>query len=302
MPSSLDPNITVGEQRFLEEWIKDGSTWGAAVRAGIAQRDPRHVDYNAHNRLPTDPRCQPYLERLRRQHVARVMAEPAAVLHEMWTLATADPSELTRVTRKACRHCYGVNFAYQWKGEWEYAADLARAAHELERWHNTPAGLRGLQPKLPDYPSDGRWYDWRLDPHPDCPHCEGRGEEIAEIADMRRVSPAARRLIAGIKPTAAGIEVKMRDQDAALRAVAAAIGMITEGHGISTPGASQALTREQLVAMCSVEELEVLERLSRRAMLGYDATPSAPATSASGEHKNAVASEGERAGPLTDAT
>lgn len=288
--STAVPTLTVGEERFAREYIKDNSGWAAAVRAGYGTAG----DYRIHEKLLARPEVQNYLVVLRQEHIRQAVVGPAEVLREMWEIATADAGELTCASRVACRRCYGVDFAYQYKGEWEYMEAFEEATRALAAWTLVPETQRvaSKRPQLPVWPSDGQWFDWKADPNPDCPHCEGRGVQHIEMADTRRLSAKARRLFAGVKVTNSGWEVKTRDQDAALKAVAAAIGMITEGNGVSVAGASQPITREQL-AKLKPEQLDQMIELQLALQSTYDPVPQAPAIGARGDH-DAVAREGER--------
>jgi hypothetical protein len=69
----------------------------------------------------------------------------------------------------------------------------------------------------------------------ECPACHGRGYLRVCLTDSRKVKGAARRLYAGVKQTQNGIEVKMRDQDAALLNIAKYLGMLIEKREWSGP-------------------------------------------------------------------
>lgn len=131
------------------------------------------------------------------------------VLNHLADIATADPAELIRTERRCCRHCHGVGHAYQWRDEAEFMAECekARVADLPEPECDGGFGFRGTHR-----------------PHPDCPKCDGEGYEQVVMADVRDLSGPARRLYAGVKTTRGGVEVKMRDQDAALTNIAKIIG------------------------------------------------------------------------------
>lgn len=71
-------------------------------------------------------------------------------------------------------------------------------------------------------------YHPEKDPNPDCKSCYGQGVGTPFPKDTRKLSPHARRLFAGVKITKEGIELKVRDQDAALRDVGRHLGMFTD--------------------------------------------------------------------------
>lgn len=63
-----------------------------------------------------------------------------------------------------------------------------------------------------------------LEPNPECEHCHGQGVPRTWYADTRKLSPAARRLFAGVKITRQGMEILRRDQDGALDKLAKVFG------------------------------------------------------------------------------
>lgn len=135
----------------------------------------------------------------------------AWVLREWATIATADPSELSRSRRVNCRHCWGEGHAYQWRNMTEWAQALADASTRSK-----------------EAPSDAGGYGFRGNkpPHPECPHCDGDGVEQVFLADLATVSPAARKLFAGIERTKDGFKIKTRDQDGALKNIAVYLSML----------------------------------------------------------------------------
>ena len=107
-----------------------------------------------------------------------------------------------------------------------------------------------------------------LPPNPRCAACKGAGERTIIIADTESLSPAARRLIAGYKQTKDGIEVKLRDQDAAWSKLADYLGMLNKGTtALTGPGGGPVqvltatpadLTDDQLTAIAAAGESATL--------------------------------------------
>jgi hypothetical protein len=107
---------------------------------------------------------------------------------------------------------------------------------------------------------EGLPYDGNLPPVVHCPQCkgEGTGEEKVYFADTRTLSAGARRLFAGVKVTKGGMELKTRDQDAALLNIARYLKMLVDrqeltganGGPLTMVGVSAAeLTDDQLAAL-----------------------------------------------------
>lgn len=155
-----------------------------------------------------------------RQGYAEAQAEAVKVDRE-WltkqylTLATADPNELIRVKTGACRHCHGTGGAYQWRDEAEFEAAYAR-------WANLPERKQAAQP-MPNN-AGGYGYTLNLPINPDCPKCDGVGTSRIAVADTSKASPAARRLLATVKETKDGVEIKVHDQMHALDQLGRIIG------------------------------------------------------------------------------
>lgn len=134
---------------------------------------------------------------------------------EIWQdIATADPNELMSNLRRCCRHCYGRGHHYQWKDKAEFAYVLGQA-------------LKSKGKDKQDIPSDegGYGFNFTFRPHPECSECKGEGHLDTFFADTRTLSRAGRRLYAGVKQTAQGMQVVTRDQDAALANLAKFYGM-----------------------------------------------------------------------------
>jgi len=117
--------------------------------------------------------------------------------------------------RRCCRHCYGRGHHYQWKDENEFAYALGQALK-----------AKGKQ----TIPSDegGYGFNFTFRPHPECTECKGEGHLDTFFADTRKLSRAGRRLYAGVKQTAQGMQVMTRDQDAALANLAKFFGMMPD--------------------------------------------------------------------------
>lgn len=155
-----------------------------------------------------------------RQRVAEIDAK--WVLEQWLKIATADPDELVKHQRRCCRHCWGFNHHYQWRDGLEYATacDSVMAHRQsLMDQRKDPGEL-----KLPSF-DGGVGFKATRKPHPECTHCDGDGTEIALVADTRELSESGKLLYAGVKKTKDGIQVLMRDQDAALLNIAKYLGM-----------------------------------------------------------------------------
>lgn len=148
-----------------------------------------------------------------RQIAARsAIMDGAKVISEWTKIATADVNDLVQYQRVNCRHCYGIDGAYQWKHEDEYAHAVAMMMSEQA----SKAAL-GMATNI-ELPSDKGGYGFQFNKkiNDSCLNCFGEGIERLFIPDTRSIPEDSKRLYAGVKMTANGIEIKTRDQDAAL--------------------------------------------------------------------------------------
>jgi phage terminase small subunit len=178
---------------------------------------------------------------------------PELILHEWRQIAFADPTELIRTVVYGCRHCWGIGYEYEWT-PWEYRNALhAALRHRCNKKCETDCNHR-----IPPDGTGGLGYRRDRAPNPDCPACQGEGIEDVRVADMRRVSPAARRLIAGVKKTKDGVEIKTRDQSEALKNLAQWVGLLIERKEVNVTQVTATLspddlTDEQLLAYIRTE-------------------------------------------------
>lgn len=208
-------------ERFIEErargWRYDGDGGTkAAVRAGFP---PASASMDAVV-LMTDPKIAEAVKTRLAQLDSVVEFTDIEVLREWILVATADPAKISHVRRVNCRHCWGVGHEYQWSArEYAKACDAAASAADAK---GNPA------PKMPPDCSGGFGWVHNAAPSPECPECRGEGIEETFFADMQTLGPAERRLIASVKRTRDGLEVKTRDQDAAVQSLAKHLGMLVE--------------------------------------------------------------------------
>ena len=169
---------------------------------------------------------------------------------EIWQdIATADPNELMSNLRRCCRHCYGRGHHYQWKDKAEFAYALGQALKSKP----------GKGAPRQDIPSDegGYGFNFTFRPHPECSECKGEGHLDTFFADTRKLSRAGRRLYAGVKQTAQGMQVLTRDQDAALANLAKFHGMTPENLRVSGANGEPLLTATMPLPADPVEAANV---------------------------------------------
>ena len=186
------------------------------------------------------------IEHWRQVLAANAALSPDWVLNQWRMIAEADPDELIKVRVCCCRHCWGVGGKYQWR-ESEYLRAVLDATSAKE-------------PRVPPAADGGFGFNATLEPNPNCPECDGVGVEVARVADTKNLKGSAKRLYAGVKQTKDGVQVLLRDQDAATKNIAQYLGMLVSKVESSGPGGApiatsnvtltaKDFTEEQLAAM-----------------------------------------------------
>lgn len=231
-------SLNVKQIRFVVAYCDSGNATEAAKSAGYAA-DSAHTQGS---RLLQNDEIKDAIKERERELASAAGLNVQWVLDQWRRIAEADPNELTRIERVNCRCCYGISHLPQWT-ELEYTSALNRA---LDKGKPAPdiAGGLGFNP--------------RREPSPECPICGGDGEEKVWFADTRKLKGSARRLFAGVKQTQHGLEIKMRDQDAAVSNISKYLGMLIDKKEVGGPGGgpipvanitADDLTNDQLAAI-----------------------------------------------------
>lgn len=214
--------ITYQREMFCQHYAQFRSGPAAYIHA-FNVRDTtavKTIDANA-SKLLSLTEIQQRIDELVAASVDKIPATfTAADALKTWLdIAFADPNELIGMRVGACRHCYGEGHKYQWK-EHEFLEALERA-EKL-----TAKGEPDIE--LPD-PAGGFGYRRTAAPNPECPHCEGDGEEYVAARDTRKLSPAARLLFGGVKKKRDGVEIIIADQKKALENACRILGAFNDG-------------------------------------------------------------------------
>lgn len=244
-PVMVSEGLTKAKQiRFVAEYVKDFNGAAAAVRAGYAEASSPQIA----SELLTFPNIKNAVNRRIEAAAAVAEVDAAMVIKQLYDVATADPRDLMSVTVDCCRHCYGIENLRQWtKGEFAKACREALAADE-------PA------PEL----EGGLGFDPRRPPIESCSECHGRGVERVTVKPSAQLSRAAARLLASMKNTKDGIEIKTRDQDAALIAMGRVVGAFKDKTEMTGPD-GRPLQIQAAVAVAALTSLtnEQLEAILR---------------------------------------
>lgn len=214
---------------------------------GDKQLDAYKASYNADGmtdascvaeakKLSANPAVQAYLKRLQddADYVAQLTVAWVLKLHMQ--IATGDPNELVESRLECCRYCHGIGHAYQWLDVNEWAMELANVMDKNARIDERNARASKPVDPLPLPTFDGGGGFWGTKPPVDtCPHCFGNGTQRTHMHDTRKLSPGARMLYAGVKQTANGPEIKLRDQDKSLAVLTNYMGLDKKTLEVSGP-------------------------------------------------------------------
>jgi len=148
--------------------------------------------------------------------------EAAQVVQKLWDVVSADPNDLVEMRRDCCRHCYGMNYEYQYTvGEWDTIVDQYEIRREL-------AEEEGRRPPRSPAVKGGVGFNRQYPPVSMCPECNGEGVERVLFKDTRYLSPAARELYAGAKITKNGIEILTHNRDKNLEMLGRYLALFTD--------------------------------------------------------------------------
>lgn len=210
------------EAIYVAEYVKDGNGSRAAVCAGYSPHSARYASRD----LLARPDIRDAIDKLAAEKVEKVGLEVEQIMHDLNDMARADANELIQLRRGACRYCHGLGHRYHRtpREREEALADFEEMKRKLLREAETEVEKEAIK-RAPFDEAGGVGYDPRKDPHRDCPECFGDGEQRIVAMDTRDLSPAARKLYAGVKVTKEGFEIKTHDAAAARMALARAKGM-----------------------------------------------------------------------------
>jgi len=255
--------LTIKQDAFVLAYLETGNASEAYRRAYNCSGMNSNTINNRASDLMKHGGIKARIEESRERTFASAAIDRAGVLSLITELATGSAADFSEVQVRCCRHCWGVAFAFQWKNTAEFGYRMAEAldatARELAAWEkDVSLGSKRPKPDPTPIPTDegGYGFDVFAQPNPECPRCLGEGHTQAVFKDTRKLKGAAKRLFAGVKQTKDGFEIKTRDQDAALKILAAEykIGVapaasVNVGVGINAQGAEN-------VTVVSVDPME----------------------------------------------
>lgn len=197
---TFDPDdFGISEQQgIFAELVAAGKNLVEAYRLADYQGEGNAAYVNA-SRLLRNAKVYRAIRWLRDKRQRRLALTEDEIIHQLSAIASADPNEISQIRRVNCRYCWGRNHKYQWRDMDEYHGAL----------ENDPEGGK------PEYGGIG-FFESAV-PNPECPRCGGEGIPGIYFADTTLIDGPARWLIAGVRQTMNGLEVKIASQEAARR-------------------------------------------------------------------------------------
>ncbi len=255
--------LTPKQSKFARH-LFEGLSQAAAYRASYDAEGMTEASVAAEGRrLAENPLVRSAVEQYTMDAEYVSTLNVAWVLKQYMQIATADVNELVEQRQECCRYCYGINHEYQWIDANEWASELNRLMRLNEAIEVRNQTARKASPlwELPTF--DGGVGFWATkSPVDACPKCFGVGTYRTHVHDTRRLKGAAKLLYAGVKMTATGPEIKLRDQDAALAYLAKYLGIDPKTLEISGPNGgpiklsasvkAEDLSDEQLAAIAQL--------------------------------------------------
>jgi hypothetical protein len=188
------------KQGIFAENVAAGKKLVEAYRIAGYDGDGGTAHSNA-SRMLRNARVYRAVSFLRDQRQRHLTLTEDEIIHQLSSIACADPNELVQHRRVNCRHCWGERHLYFWKDieEFDKAAEKASQDGKPE----------------PEYGGVG--FVETAFPNEDCPKCNGEGLTQLFVADTTQLDGPARWLYAGIKQTQHGLEMRMANQESARR-------------------------------------------------------------------------------------
>lgn len=207
---------------FAEAWVEHGVGMTAYRQAYPKSKINDGGASGEASRLLADPRVIKRIQELRKPAADKATMNAAQWLEHEIAIGYADPTELVKYRVLNCRHCNGIDHAYQWRNLTEYLGAVQKA-------QEADAARNGKGEPIPIPTAEGGYgYRSNLPVRPDCPACEGEGVREVFIEDSAHLSRQAKALLAGYKYTKYGVEVLMHDQTAARVNVGKFLGLLVD--------------------------------------------------------------------------
>lgn len=217
---------------FAREFLVDLNGTQAAIRAGFSARSAAVTA----SRMLKNAKVVEALSELQQARIERLDLKGDELVQFWRSVLEANPNSLMQFKVSACRHCWGIDFAYQCtpaefpqkRAEWKI-----KRQNLLERANDAEGG----EADIGDFNShEGDWYDSRRDPNQDCPECFGDGVGEVFLKDTRLLTGPELALYAGARKTKDGTEILTHSKERAGELLGRSLGIFNpENMQSSTP-------------------------------------------------------------------
>lgn len=208
------------ELRFACEFVANGGDGPAAYKECIRADGSKSQIAARARQLLKDPSVIAKINELHERMDKAAVLSGQEILERFTLIANADLTKLSRVVKRCCRHCYGAGHHYQWRDE----VELSKAAEKAKK-DRVPAPL----------PVGGFGFNATLEPHPECPQCDGEGTTDVETPPASSYGIAERAAYLGAEYTKHGIKVSYEKPSDALKLLAQAQGLLAPKAADITP-------------------------------------------------------------------
>lgn len=137
---------------------------------------------------------------LRDRRQKRLALAEEEIIHQLSSIASADPNLISQIRRVNCRYCWGDDHQYQWRDVDEYERACASALAESKAPPSFDGGVGFVDTTVPNE---------------DCPRCNGEGRMETFFADTSMLDGPERWLVTGVEETKVGLRVNMASPEAA---------------------------------------------------------------------------------------
>lgn len=232
-PTGSAPQLRPRQLRFVDEYLVDLNATQAAIRAGYA---PSSADVEG-PRLLGNHRIAAAIQAAQIARQERTQISTDEVVRRLWELFQVDVRSIVRIEKDPCRYCWGADHREpaETPGGGEGRATSLVPSLAVNAEANAHQGAMASDP--------------RGGPDPTCPGCHGRGLDHLVVTPSGQLDAASARMIASIKQTRHGIEVKLHDQLGPTKLLMQHLGLLTRRveHDIGD-GFADALERGRLRA------------------------------------------------------
>lgn len=201
-----DFGLSGAEGKFAEAVAKGAKLIDAYLDAGYS--DNPKTAYAQASRMVRKHNISQAIRWLRDRRQKRLALTEQEIIHQLSSIASADPNLISHIRRVNCRYCWGDDHHYQWRDIDEYERACASALAESQ----TPPAFDG-----------GVGFVETTIPNEACPRCNGDGQMDLFFADTSMLDGPERWLVTGVEQTMNGLKVRMASPEAARKELLAYI-------------------------------------------------------------------------------